>query len=299
MSVPAAYLSIILIWSTTPLAIQWSSTGHGFLFPVMARMIIGLAICVLLLAGLRMKLPLHRAARHTYVAAGLGIFGAMFCVYWGARYVSSGLIALLFGLTPIFTSFAATFWLDERGFTPAKMLGTLLGLLGLAAIFGSGLTLGPHAAAGIAVVLVAVIVQAFSLVWVKRIGASIPALTVTSGALLVATPLFALSWALLDGTMPMAVTTRAEWAIVYLGVFGSVLGFNFYFYVAKHMEAGQIALITLITPVSALLLGQVLNGEKIQHSVWLGTACIVGGLLAHQWQVLSAGLRRAAVPKSG
>ena len=50
MSVPAAYLSIILIWSTTPLAIQWSSTGNGFLFPVMARMIIGLAICVLLLA---------------------------------------------------------------------------------------------------------------------------------------------------------------------------------------------------------------------------------------------------------
>lgn len=63
------------------------------------------------------------------------------------------------------------------------------------------------------------------------------------------------------------------------------------------MEAGQIALITLITPVSALLLGQVLNSERIPHSVWLGAACIVCGLLAHQWQVLSAGLRRAAAPR--
>jgi drug/metabolite transporter (DMT)-like permease len=294
MSVPAAYLSIILIWSTTPLAIQWSGTGHGFLFPVMARMAIGLAICVVLLVAFRVKMPLHREARHTYLAAGLGIFGAMFCVYWGARYISSGLIALLFGLTPIFTGIAAAFWLGERALTPGKVLGTLLGLLGLAAIFGSGLALGPHAAAGVAVVLVAVVVQAVSLVLVKRIGAVIPALAVTSGALMLATPLFALSWLLLDGALPVSVAARAGWAIIYLGVFGSVLGFNFYYYVAKHIEAGQIALITLITPVSALLLGQLLNGEKIQASIWLGAACILCGLLAHQWQALSEGLPRAA-----
>lgn len=294
MSVPAAYLSIILIWSTTPLAIQWSATDHGFLFPVMARMAIGLVICVLLLGVLKMKMPLHREARQTYLAAGLGIFGAMFCVYWGARYISSGLIALLFGLTPIFTSIAAAIWLDERGFTPSKILGALLGLLGLAVIFGSGLALGPHAAAGVAVVLVAVVVQAASLVLVKRVGAAIPALAVTSGALMLATPLLALSWLLLDGALPLSITERASWSIIYLGVFGSVLGFNFYFYVAKHMEAGQIALITLITPVSALLLGQVLNGERIQASIWFGAACILCGLLAHQWQVLSGGLLRAA-----
>lgn len=296
MSVPAAYLSIILIWSTTPLAIQWSGTSDDFLFPVMVRMAIGLSICVLLLVALRVKLPLHRDARHTYVAAGLGIFGSMFCVYWGARYVSSGLVALLFGLTPIFTGLAASLWLDERGFTPSKLLGTALGLLGLAVIFGSGLSLGPHMAAGIAVVLAAVVMQAFSLVWVKRIGATIPALAVTSGALLVATPLFALSWALLEGALP-AISPRAGWAIAYLGVFGSVLGFSFYYYVAKHMEAGQIALITLITPVSALLLGQMLNGEHISSSVWLGAASIVCGLLAHQWQAFSGGWHRATAAR--
>lgn len=295
MSVPAAYLSIILIWSTTPLAIQWSAAGDGFLFPVMARMAIGLAICMLLLAILRLRMPWHREARMTYIAAGMGIFGTMICVYWGARYISSGLVALLFGLTPIFTSIAAVFWLDERGFSPSKIIGTLLGLLGLAAIFGSGLTLGEHAIAGIAVVLVAVVLQSLSLVWVKRIGANIPAMAVTSGALMIVAPLFLLSWAIFDGTLPLSVSPRASWSIIYLGVFGSVLGFNFYFYVIKRMEAGQIALITLITPVSALLLGQYLNGEKIQDGIWLGAACVLCGLLSHQWQILSSGLRRAAV----
>lgn len=297
MSVPAAYLSIILIWSTTPLAIQWSSTGDGFLFPVMARMAIGLAICVLLLAIFRIKMPWHRNARLTYLAAGLGIFGTMLCVYWGARYISSGLIALLFGLTPIFTSIAATFWLDERNFSASKIIGTLLGLLGLAAIFGSGLSLGEHAIAGILVVLLAVLMQSLSLVWVKRIGATIPAMAVTSGALMLVAPLLLLSWAIFDGTLPLSVTPRASWSIIYLGVFGSVLGFNFYFYVIKRMEAGQIALITLITPVSALLLGQLLNSEKIQSGIWFGAACVLLGLISHQWQLLSTGLRRATAEK--
>ena len=44
MSIAAAYIAVILIWSTTPLAIQWSSLGAGFSFAVMARMVIGLGL---------------------------------------------------------------------------------------------------------------------------------------------------------------------------------------------------------------------------------------------------------------
>ena len=292
MSVPAAYMSIILIWSTTPLAIQWSASGNGFLFPLMARMAIGLAICVVLLGIFRIRMPWHRDARMTYLAAGLGILGTMLCVYWGARYISSGLIALLFGLTPIFTSIAAALWLDERNFTTSKILGTLLGLIGLAAIFGSGLSLGEHAVAGILVVLLAVMLQSLSLVWVKHIGAAIPAMTVTSGALMLVAPALFVIWEIFDGVLPQTIAPRASWAIAYLGVFGSVLGFNLYFYVIKRMEAGQIALITLITPVCALLLGQMLNGEEIQSGVWIGAACVLIGLISHQWQMLSAGWLR-------
>ncbi|MBU2479196.1 MAG: EamA family transporter, partial [Gammaproteobacteria bacterium] len=46
MSMPAAFLGVILIWSTTPLAIQWSSEGGGFLFGVAARMWLGALFCL-------------------------------------------------------------------------------------------------------------------------------------------------------------------------------------------------------------------------------------------------------------
>lgn len=292
MSVPAAYLTVILIWSTTPLAIQWSLDGGNFLLALTARMAIGVVICFALLKILKIRMPLHRDALETYLAAGLSIFGAMFCVYWGARYIPSGLIALLFGLQPMIISIFAAIWLGERGFTPNKVLGMLLGLTGLATIFGFGFTTGTHSWAGIGVVLIAVIVQSVGLVWVKRIGAKVPALAITSGALTLVLPLCAISWAIFDGVVPVSITPQAGWAMVYLGVFGSVVGFNLYFYLIKQLEAGQLALITLMTPVLALSLGRILNGEKIEVAILLGAACILGGLVLHQWQALAAGLQR-------
>lgn len=41
MSLPVAFASVILIWSTTPLAIKWSALGIGFSLAVLLRMLIG------------------------------------------------------------------------------------------------------------------------------------------------------------------------------------------------------------------------------------------------------------------
>ena len=113
MSVPTAFIGVIIIWSTTPLAIQWSSEGWGFIFGVTGRMMLGIAICALLLLMMRKKIPLHPNALVTYVIAGLGIFGAMTSVYWGSQYISSGLVAVLFGLSPVVTTIMAAIVLKE------------------------------------------------------------------------------------------------------------------------------------------------------------------------------------------
>lgn len=287
MAIPTAYLAIILIWSTTPLAIQWSTLGASYAFALLARMALGLVLCAALMAVWRTPLPLDRRALQTYAVAGLGLFGALFSTYWASRYISSGLIAVLFGLTPIVTGVLAALWLHEAALTLARIAGMAAGLIGLALIFDTGYAGGIMSLAGIAAVVVAVVIQAASLVGLKRIGARIPALAVTAGALAVAVPLYALVWLALDGELPGQVSQRAALSIVYLGVFGSVLGFNLYFYIAKHLEAGQIALINLVTPVTALLLGNLLNNEQITPAIWAGTACIVLGLLVHQWSAIA------------
>lgn len=283
MPLSAAFVSVILIWSTTPLAIQWSALGTGFSFAVVSRVMIGVVVCALLLALLRIRLPLHGRAIHSYLASGLSMFGTLVLVYWCSQYVGSGMIAVLFGLSPLITSLGAALWLKEESLTANKLAGMVLGLIGLALVFKGGLSLDAGAAMGFAALFAAVVTQSLGLVWIKKVGDDSPPLATTFGSLTVALPLFLLSWWGLDGHWPDAVPSRALLAIVYLGVIGSVLGFLLYYYLIKHMETGHVALISLITPVTALLLGHALNDEPVLLHVWLGTACIVSGLALHRW----------------
>ena len=282
MSVPIAFLGVILIWSTTPLAIKWSGEGVGFIFGVSMRMAIGTLLCVLLLLILRKPLPWHRAARLSYLAAAFGIYGSMTLVYWGARYIPSGLISVLFGLTPLLTAILAFFILGERHLSLNKMAGIMLGILGLGVIFHD--SLNQHSQLeGILLVLAAVVIHVLSAIGVKRVNAHLPSLSLTTGALLHALPAYALTWWLVDGQLPTAIPSRSLFSIIYLGILGSVVGFILYFYILKHMQATHVALLTLVTPVLALFFGYRFNHEQI--SIWLGggTLLILLGMTLFQW----------------
>ncbi|MEN8214816.1 MAG: EamA family transporter [Pseudomonadota bacterium] len=119
MSVPAAYLGVIIIWSTTPLAIKWSGET-GFLFGVSGRMLLGALLCILIIALWRLEFPWHRAARRSYWAASVTIYGAMIITYWGAQFIPSGLISVLFGISPIVTSLLSIIWLNDRTISPTQ-----------------------------------------------------------------------------------------------------------------------------------------------------------------------------------
>jgi drug/metabolite transporter (DMT)-like permease len=150
-------------------------------------------------------------------------------------------------------------------------------------MFAGSEALGPDAAYGIAGMLLSVTAYSGSAVAIKRIGAQVPALAITIGGLLVAVPLLVAVFLIAGGTLPDVVPLRAALSIVYLGLVGSVLGFALYYYVLKHVEATRVALITLVTPVIALLLGNYLNGEQIQAGTWVGTAAILSGLLLYEY----------------
>lgn len=278
MSVPMAYIGVIIIWSTTPLALTWSSEDVGFVFGVTSRMVIGAFLALIVAALLGSGMQWKRRAVLTYVASGLGIYGAMISVYWAAQYIPSGWISLLFGLSPLFTAIMAYYWLDGEALTRSRLAGMFMGLVGLAVIFSSSLSLNTHAALGVAGVLLSGLIHSASAVWVKRIDAQLPAIVLTSGGLAFAAPLFLITWLFTQESLPVDISERTTVAIGYLALFGSVLGFALYYYVLRHVDATRVSLIALMSPVFALALGNMLNGEPLTSEILFGTALILSGL---------------------
>ena len=113
MRIPLTYISVILLWATTPLAIKWSGEGPGFLFGVTARMTIGTVCILFVLILMRQRLAWHRKARLTYLAVALQIYGSMLAVYWAAQFIPSGWISVIFGLTPLMTALLAAIFLGR------------------------------------------------------------------------------------------------------------------------------------------------------------------------------------------
>ena len=287
MSVPAAYVGVILVWATTPLAIKWSGEGAGFLFGVSSRMMIGALLATMLVVAMRLPFPWHKQARQAYVTVAMMLYGSMLCTYWAIQYLPSGLISVLFGTTPLATAVLAALILEEDALHMRHWVGIALGISGLAIIFGSDVASSSLSSIGIIAILLAVVIHSSSTVFLKRINADLPALSLTAGGLLVASTLYAITWLASNGVYLPTVPERTAWAIAYLGVFGSVIGFVLFYYALKRVPANTMALITLITPVAALLLGNQLNGEPILAETWLGAGCIMLGLMIHQLQAPS------------
>lgn len=281
--IAAAYLMVIVIWSTTPLTIKWSSEGTDYLFGIVLRMAIGAALAITVTLLVHRKMSFSKQACRAYFAVALAMFGGMMPVYWGAQYVSSGLISVVFGLTPMITGYLAWRFIHEQSFNGVKIVGAMAGIAGLIIIFAENISLGGSHLYGLSAILIAVVLHSVSAIWVKGVKLDVPAISLVAGGLLFSMPFFVTVYLVFAPALPELIPQKALWSILYLGVVGSVVGFVCYYFLLKQLPASQVALITLVTPVLALWIGNTLNGEAISISIYVGTVFVLMGLALHQW----------------
>lgn len=282
MAIPAAYATVVLIWATTPLAIKWSSTGLGVAGAAAGRMLLGAVLASALVALLRVEFPWDARAQRGYALASIGVFGAMSLVYWSSQYIASGLISVLFGLAPILSGLLGWWILRERDLSPLRVLALLGAIAGLALVFSGELNVDIAALPGLLALVAATFLFSLSAVLVKRYDSGVDPLAHTAGTLIYSLPGYALLWYLLDAGQPITLDLRSVWATLYLALFGSVIGFVAYFYVLQRLSAATVALIPLMTPVLALYLGSVLEGEQLSAAALYGTVLILVSLGLYQ-----------------
>ena len=196
MSVPIAYIAVVLIWSTTPLGIVWSSESVSPTLAVLMRMIIATFLSLLIVKMTNIKFPWHRQAVRVYCFSGIGIFGGMLLSYMAAPYIPSGMMSLIFGFAPVLSGLLAQKILNEPKFSRVRLAALIVSFCGLAIICSDGLSLNEQSWIGLLLVITAVTFFSLSGVLVKSVHIDINPIATTAGALSVSTPLFFITWIL-------------------------------------------------------------------------------------------------------
>ncbi|MDF1692447.1 MAG: DMT family transporter [Zhongshania sp.] len=284
MLVRITYLLVIVIWATTPLAIKFSGDSlapiAGLSLRIALAFTLGSLICTVGgYAGLAIR-------RHwkLYAAASISLFPNMALVYLAAQTISSGLVALLFGLSPLFTAVLARPILGENLLQPRKIFAIAIALAGLACIVFDSATLGEDGYVGVVLMLGSNVLFSGSALWVKKLNAqmAVEPTEQALGAMAFALPGLLLSWVFGFGLEPLVFSATSIASLLYLSVFGSLLGFVAYYFLLKNMAVETVSLIPFITPVMAMCIGVVVADEVISAAMLLGAGLILLALGVHQ-----------------
>lgn len=219
-------------------------------------------------------------------------------IVWAQRTIDGGLAAILNALTPIFAVVFTHVMTSDKATRP-QFFGVLLGLVGVAVLVGPGaLALaGGHVVAELAVV-VATMSYGLSAVWSRRFRGHPPMVT-ASGQLIASTVMLAPLALVLD--QPWTLTPpglAATAALIGLALLSTALAYLLFFRIITLAGAANATLVTLLIPVSAILLTATLLGERLAAHQFLGMAVIASGLLAVDGRLARA-LAKRRVSRAG
>ena len=277
----AVWLVLCLIWGSTWIFIKLGlDDWPPFTFAGL-RFLLASAILWLIVLVRGDSLP--RARRDWLLIAWLGLISVALnfgLVFWGENRISSGLTAVLQSVIPAFGLLLAHYFLPNERITAAKLIGVALGIAGVAVIFADQMKIaGASAVAGSAAIIVSAFVVAYTNVLVKLRCGHMQVVPLVAGQMTFGfVPLLAVGWLVEGGPLNLRWTPQAAVALVYLAVVGSVTAFLLYYWLVKKIAVTKTMLISLVTPVVALLIGWLARGEALSWRLALGSAAILSGI---------------------
>ena len=275
------WLILCGIWGSTWLFIKLGLQDLPPISFAALRFIVASLILVVIVVVRRLPIPQKRNDWLTIAVTGFLCFTVNYgLLFWGEEHVSSGLAAVLQATCPLFGLLIAHRLLPAEPMTPAKLGGVVLGLAGVAVIFSDQIqSQGTLAMWGSIAIVVGALAVALSNVLVKAHGTEWDPAVLSAGQMIFGVvPLIVLGFVREGSPLHFHWTKLAVISLFYLAIVGSAIAFMLFYWLIRHMAVTNTMLISLITPVVAVLLGMGTIGENVSGRMILGGAGILGGI---------------------
>lgn len=275
------WLILSFIWGTTWYFI---AVGLRFLPPltfsaarfVLAVLILGVVIVV-------RKIPLPKTKRDWKLIALTGVlqFSVNYSfVFWSEQYISSGLAAVLQAMITVFGLALAWIFLPSERITRLKVFAVFLGIVGVATIFLEQLQINSWMAfAGCVGVVVGAYAAAQASILIKAYGGGIhPASLVFCQMACGVLPVIVYALAKEGNPLAFNWTWSAIGCVLYLTILGTIAAFWLYYWLLSKIESTKAMMISLVTPLLAVVIGAVFLGERLPPQTFLGGVLILSSI---------------------
>lgn len=276
-------VALCLLWGAQSVSIKFSNQGVP---PMMASALRSLVAGFLVWAYARIenrRVAFPRGQHHHAVMIGV-LFGLEFLfVYWGLVYTPVSRSIIFMYTAPFWVALGAHFLLKGDRLTTTKIFGLLLAFGGVAAVFlARSPKLPPLYWVGDLMALAAAIFWAATTLYVKRITEKVRMdhHQTLFAQLIYSFPLLALASLLFELPADLNLTRVVLAALFYQSVVVAFASYLIWFWMIHRHPVSRLAAFTFMAPLFGVILGRLIFDEPLTSLVWVGVACVAGGLYA-------------------
>jgi len=277
--VVVAFACIYVIWGSTYLAIRYAVETIPPLFVASFRHLIAGA----LLFGWCWRRGLRPVRQQWFASIVLGVLFFLIghgTLHWAQQTLPSGMAAILVATEPIFVAIIVMITGRTR-ITLSLLMGVLLGLGGVALIFGADVRTGRSEMLNSLVVLIGAASWSIGMVYSRR-AAVHPDSRMAAGMSLLAGAVLLFLGGTITGEIARlhftAISMKSILALVYLAIAGSLIAYSAYFWLLNRFPPTLISTHTYVNPLVALALGWAIAGEVLAPRVVFGGLVVIAAI---------------------
>lgn len=275
------WLILCLIWGSTWIFIK---IGLADLPPISfasARFVLSAAVVLAII--LVQKIPLPRSTSEWRLLALTGFlqFALNYSsVFWAEQYITSGLAAVLQATITLFGLVLAWIFLPAERITRQKIIAVVLGILGVAVIFVDQLKVENWMAfLGCVAIVFGSYCAAQASILVKAKAGGIHPASLLFGQMACGLPfILTYSFSVEGNPATFQWSFVAVGSVLYLSLVGTIAAFWLYYWLLSRIESTKAMMISLVTPLLAVVIGAVTVGETLPPQTFAGGLMIIGSI---------------------
>jgi drug/metabolite transporter (DMT)-like permease len=235
----------------------------------------------------RIRFPTGLSGWKPFIAIGLFNNVLPFSlIVVGQTLIPSGLASILNATTPLFTVVVMTVAGEEK-LQARRIAGVIVGLIGVIILHGDGVGLESGQGVGILLCLAAALSYGVSALVARRLPSDVPPLGTATFQMLASAAMMTVVAGVVERPWQLPLPALSTWlAVIGLAGLSTALAYIVFFQILRRSGATNVMLVTLLIPVTAILLGVLVLGEKISLHEIAGALVIASALLLIDGRVL-------------